>query len=150
MVTIEIDQQFEGKVNLEELISVIQAVFSHLEQPANPSLSIKISDDKTIQVLNHNYLGIDTPTDVLSFPLPFEDPESGTHYYGDIIISYPTAAAQAQRGGHAVEEEIKLLIVHGILHLLGHDHASEAEKKEMWIIQAQLLSALKIKALPTE
>jgi probable rRNA maturation factor len=150
MISIEIDQQFEQDISTDTLIPVVEAVFAHQQLPPNPSLSIKISDDDAIRVLNHTYLGIDTPTDVLSFPLPFDHPESGDHYYGDIIISFPTAAAQAQLGGHPVEDEIKLLVVHGLLHLLGFDHAVEADKKEMWSLQSQLLTALNINAQPTE
>jgi len=150
MITVEIDQQFKQEISTEALVSLVKAVFAHLQLPASPSLSIKISDDSAIQELNRSYLGIDAPTDVLSFPMPFEDPESGSQYYGDIIVSYPTAAAQAQQGGHPIEDEIKLLVVHGLLHLLGYNHASEADKKEMWAHQSELLNALEINAQPTE
>ncbi|MEN8241208.1 MAG: rRNA maturation RNase YbeY [Chloroflexota bacterium] len=150
MITVEIDQQFKQAISPEVLSDLVKAVFAHLQLPDSPGLSIKISDDTAIQELNRSYLGIDAPTDVLSFPLPFEDPESGSQYYGDMIVSYPTAAAQAQSGGHPIEDEIKLLVVHGLLHLLGYNHASEADKKEMWARQSELLIALKIKAQPTE
>lgn len=150
MITIEIDPQFSNQLSPEPLLALVEAMFAHLQLPPNPSLGIKISDDETIQALNLEYLGYDSPTDVLSFPLSFEDPESGSCYYGDIILAFPTAAAQALQGGHQVEDEIKLLIVHGLLHLLGYDHANEAQKNEMWALQTELLSALKINASPTE
>ena len=150
MITVEIDQRFKPGITPKELIDLVKAVFSHLQLPASPGLSIKISYDQVIQELNLSYLGIDAPTDVLSFPLSFEDPESGSQYYGDMIISFPTAAKQAQQGGHPIEDEIKLLLVHGLLHLLGYDHGSAEEKEEMWTCQSELLNALEINAQPTE
>ena len=74
------------------------------------------------------YLGIDGPTDVLSFPASEMDPETGVHYIGDILISIPRAQAQADAAGHPLEAEVQLLVVHGVLHLLGHDHAQAEEK----------------------
>ncbi len=119
-------------------------------QPPESALSLKITGDEEIQTLNRDYLGKDAPTDVLSFPVPFDDPESGIPYLGDIIISLPTASRQAESGGHAVEEEIKLLLVHGILHLLGYDHATPEEKAAMWALQDKILTQLGIQAKPTE
>jgi probable rRNA maturation factor len=149
-ITIEIDQPFLEKISPDELTQLVTAVFKHQNVEPTAGLSIQISDDERLQHLNLEYLGIDAPTDVLSFPVPFEDPETGCQYYGDIVISYPRAAAQAQTGSHSIVDELKLLVVHGILHLLGYDHAAEDEKTKMWDIQDQLLDALNIKARPTE
>jgi probable rRNA maturation factor len=149
-ITIEIDQPFLEKVSPDELTQVVTAVFKHQKIEPPGGLTIQISNDERLQQLNLEYLGIDAPTDVLSFPVPFKDPETGSQYYGDIVISYPTAAAQAQTGGHSIVDELKLLVVHGILHLLGYDHGADDEKLEMWGIQDQLLEALNIQARPTE
>ena len=65
--------------------------------------------------------------------------ESNKKYLGDIIISYPRAKFQAMARGGSDLSELQLLVVHGILHLLGYDHAEELEKKEMWALQAQVL-----------
>lgn len=105
-------------------------------------LSIVITDDAQLQELNRQYLGSDMPTDVLSFPAEETDPDSGEVYLGDILISLPRATAQASAGGHPVEDELQLLAVHGVLHLLGHDHADETEKAEMWQAQAEILKYL--------
>ncbi len=105
-------------------------------------LTIVISDDAQLHALNQQYLGIDAPTDVLSFPANETDPESGEVYLGDIIISYPRAQQQAAAGGHPLQDELQLLVVHGVLHLLGYDHADDAEKAEMWEIQAEVLRRL--------
>ncbi|MGH2523455.1 MAG: rRNA maturation RNase YbeY, partial [Anaerolineales bacterium] len=88
-------------------------------------------------------LGHDYPTDVLSFPSEETDPETGMRYFGDIAISFPHAHAQAAAGGHPVAAELQLLVVHGVLHLLGHDHAKRAEKARMWAAQAEILKKLK-------
>ena len=99
-------------------------------------------DDKHIQSLNRDFLGHDAPTDVLSFPADEPDPETGRIYLGDVVISVARAAEQARERGHAVEAEMQLLVVHGVLHLLGHDHAEAGEKERMWAAQAGALERL--------
>ena len=110
-------------------------------------LTILLSDDANIQTLNRDYRGYDKPTDVLSFEAHERDPETGTLYLGDIIISLERAAAQAEQGGHPLIDETQLLVVHGVLHLLGHDHAEAEEKAEMWRHQAEILARLGLSAL---
>lgn len=107
-------------------------------------LTIALVDDVRIQGLNRDFLGHDAPTDVLSFPADEPDPETGRRYLGDVVISVIRAAEQAGERGHAVESEMQLLVLHGVLHLLGHDHAEPAEKERMWAIQASLLEHLGI------
>jgi probable rRNA maturation factor len=101
-----------------------------------------LADNVRLQELNRNYLGIDAPTDVLSFPASETDPETGARYLGDILISIPRAEEQAQSGGHPLEAELQLLVVHGVLHLLGYDHAETGEKAKMWKAQSEILEAL--------
>lgn len=103
-------------------------------------LSLVLTDDAQVQALNRDYLGIDAPTDVLSFPAGDTDPDSDTLYLGDVIISYPRAVAQAV--DHTVADELRLLVVHGVLHLLGYDHAEPDEKAKMWAAQAEILTLL--------
>ena len=105
-------------------------------------LSIILTDDARLHELNLNYLGIDAPTDVLSFPASETDPETGVRYIGDILISIPRAQSQAEAAGHSLEAEVQLLVVHGVLHLLGHDHAEAEEKARMWKAQAEILERL--------
>lgn len=111
---------------------------------ADPSaeMTLALSDDAHLHELNRQFLEIDAPTDVLSFPSGETDPDSQALYLGDVIISYPRALAQANTGGHAVEDELQLLTVHGALHLLGHDHADDEQKAVMWALQARALEAL--------
>lgn len=105
-------------------------------------LTIVITDDAELHELNHRFLGIDTPTDVLSFPTDETDPDSGVPYLGDILISYPRAVAQADAGRHPIQDELRLLVVHGVLHLLGHDHAEPDERDRMWELQGEVLKQL--------
>lgn len=110
--------------------------------PQGAELTIVISNDEQLQALNHQFLGIDAPTDVLSFPSAETDPDSEGLYLGDILISYPQALAQSKSGGHPILDELRLLVVHGVLHLLGYDHAEDAEQEKMWTLQATILRSL--------
>jgi probable rRNA maturation factor len=78
-----------------------------------------IASDAAIRKVNHEFLGKNYATDVLSFPMGGEGDQP---YLGDILISAQQAKRQAQRLGHSVEDELKILLLHGVLHLLGHDH----------------------------
>jgi probable rRNA maturation factor len=105
-------------------------------------LTIVLVDNARIQVLNRDFLAQDAPTDVLSFPADEPDPETGRRYLGDVVISLARADEQARERGHALESEMQLLVVHGVLHLLGHDHAGAGEKARMWAAQAGVLERL--------
>jgi probable rRNA maturation factor len=115
-----------------------------LEQQSVPDddITIALTDDDHLRELNLDYLGIDAPTDVLSFPASESDPETGARYLGDIIISVHRAAQQAQAAGHSLQAEMQLLVVHGTLHLLGHNHAEAEQKARMWAAQAEVLKRL--------
>jgi probable rRNA maturation factor len=138
MIHIESETSFP-----EELLErAAHATLEHESQPLDIDLSIILTNDARLQELNLNYLGIDAPTDVLSFPASETDPETGARYLGDILISIPRARAQAEAAGHPLESEVQLLVVHGVLHLMGHDHAEADEKARMWKAQAEVLERL--------
>ena len=118
------------------------AVLEHASQPLGAELSIVLTDDAHLHELNRDYLGVDAPTDVLSFPASETDPETGARYLGDILISIPRAQAQADAAGHPLDSEVQLLVVHGVLHLLGYDHDAAQEKARMWKAQAEILEGL--------
>jgi len=105
-------------------------------------ITVVLTDDAELQTLNRQYLGVDAPTDVLAFPAGEVDPDSHALYLGDVIVSLPRAQAQAVAGGHTLKSELQLLVVHGVLHLLGYDHAGEEEKAAMWAVQARVLAEL--------
>lgn len=98
-------------------------------------LSVVVTDDETVRELNRRYLGIDTPTDVLSFGLDSEEafvtPTAGLRQPGEIVIAFPTAVRQAEQARHSLDDELAHLLVHGVLHLLGYDHESSGDAKAM-------------------
>ncbi|MEO6604064.1 MAG: rRNA maturation RNase YbeY [Aeromicrobium sp.] len=107
-------------------------------------LTLRLVDPATIAVLNKQWMGKDGPTDVLSFPMDeltpgSVDEEAAEGYLGDIALCPQVAEQQAPAAGHTTRDEIDLLTVHGILHLLGYDHAEPAEHKEMFGVQGRLL-----------
>lgn len=118
------------------------AALRHQSAPENGDLTIVLSDDRQLHELNLEWMDVDAPTDVLSFPSEEIDPETGSRYLGDIVISVQRAEEQSRAAGHAVESEIQLLIVHGVLHLFGYDHAEPDEKSRMWKAQAEILTQL--------
>jgi probable rRNA maturation factor len=120
----------------------VQAALAHQSQSSDVELTVVLTDDIQLQKLNRDYLGIDAATDVLSFPAFESDPETGAPYLGDILISMPYAARSAKKAGHGLESEVQLLAVHGVLHLLGYDHAEADEKVRMWKAQAEILVQL--------
>ncbi len=142
MIFIDNEKEIPCPVPEETIRRAAQQAIQHQRLPAETNLTIVLSDDAQLQELNRDYLGIDAPTDVLSFPLDEPDPETGSRYLGDIILSVERAAAQAAAIGHPLEAEMQLLVVHGILHLNGHDHAEAEEKARMWQAQAEILTAL--------
>jgi probable rRNA maturation factor len=96
--------------------------------------------DARIRALNRRYRGEDRATDVLAFPQgEGEGPAGHPAVLGDVVISVETAARQAARAGHSLTSEAALLLIHGILHLLGHDHATAAARRRMWALQRRLL-----------
>jgi probable rRNA maturation factor len=146
-VAIVVDEPLAGEV-LEELLSdlapVAQGACAH-QGVLDGELTILITDDERMASLNKRHRGISRSTDVLSFP----SGDSPTipdmvRYLGDIAISLPRAQEQASTGGHSARDELCLLVVHGTLHLLGHDHAESDEKARMWAAQGEILGELGI------
>lgn len=143
MINLELNFPFPEQL----LERAAQAALEHESESLESELSIVLTDDAHLQKLNREYLGIDAPTDVLSFPASETDgaeidPETGARYIGDILISIPRAQAQAEAAGHTLESEVQLLVVHGVLHLLGHDHGEPEEKARMWKAQGEILDSL--------
>jgi len=137
---INIESEFDFPSALLELAA--RAVLTHQNESLDVDLSIVLTDDARLHKLNRDYLGIDAPTDVLSFPASETDPETGSRYLGDILLSIPRAQEQATAAGHALDSEVQLLVVHGVLHLLGYDHAEAKEKRKMWKAQEEILVQL--------
>ncbi len=139
---IYIDSPFEYQSLCNLLQKAATQTLTHQAAPENLDLSLVLADDVYLQALNRDYRGVDAPTDVLAFPASETDPETGRLYLGDVILSVPRAAEQARLAGHSLEAETQLLVVHGVLHLLGYDHADPHEKERMWSTQGEILAQL--------
>jgi len=138
MITIESKYDFPSTL----IERAVHAALAHQKGSLDVNLSVVLTDNRRLHKLNLDYLGVDAPTDVLSFPASESDPETGARYIGDILISVPYAATGAKQAGNSLEAELQLLVVHGVLHLLGHDHAKPKEKAKMWKAQREILESL--------
>lgn len=150
MIEIQVDELYTTLVNSDALEMAALATLARCGAPP-AALTLVITDDDAVQALNRDYRGIDAPTDVLSFAAhdasdegmalvtPPELADELAAYLGDIIIALPYATRQAAHYGNSLDDELRLLTVHGVLHLLGHDHATPAEDDAMWQIQAAVL-----------
>ena len=143
-VAIAIDDGY--LVSEERVRQVIQAVLVHERVSSGAGLALVVTGDEQVRQLNLSYRGIDRATDVLSFALQEGDvligPDEAQSYLGDVIVAFPTAERQAAAAGHDVVDELTLLLVHGCLHLLGYDHADDAEQTIMWRRQREILTEL--------
>jgi len=113
--------------------------------PAEAELSLAVVDDEEIRRLNGQYRQVDAPTDVLSFPLLELEPgapipaDEVPPVLGDVVLSLAHIYRQAEAFGHSPEREAAFLAVHGLLHLLGHDHQTPAEEARMFALQEEIL-----------
>ena len=93
--------------------------------PEARSFTLRCTSDREMRDLNRRFRGKDKPTDVLSFPGELSSGEDGDTHLGDVVIAMPTARRQAREADHAVERELRLLALNGVLHCLGHDHETD-------------------------
>ena len=146
-IVVRADSAYRKKIDSRRLRETAQKTLAHESAPSRAEITLVIIGDDEIRDLNRQYRDVDAPTDVLSFAEAEADtrfvaaPDKSA-YLGDVVISYPRAVAQAVSAGHSVADELLLLVVHGVLHLLGHDHASRAEKRKMWAAQKEILNEL--------
>jgi probable rRNA maturation factor len=145
---VEIQVDVEAPENIEEtLMNAALRTLDHEDVDSRAGLSVLLTDDVTVRRLNRDFRDEDKVTDVLSFPTGEAIPGSGD-YLGDIAISVAQAQAQADAAGHSLKDELTLLTIHGVLHLLGHDHAGDDEKERMWSAQQALLDELGLSITP--
>ena len=150
--------------NEQDKVVIEESLYEKLEQVGivalneagsmdNYEVSVLITDNDEIRSLNKKYRNVDSATDVLSFPLFEEDDNSEEPLFfneteeiilGDIIISAERALEQSEDFGHSFLRELSYLLVHGILHLLGYDHQTEEDKKNMRIMEEKILMKLDI------
>ena len=160
-VSIRTEATFRGRLDQAALRRLAVRVLK-AEGVAPPAeVGLVVTDDETVRDLNRRYLGLDEPTDVLSFghegpgdPFdrlrtepsgrlrtePFVTPPDGVRRLGEVILSYPTAERQAREAGRSVREEAAHLVVHGLLHILGYDHEDPEDERRMRAREGSLLA----------
>ena len=145
-MTIEVANESGLDVSEEELISVARFVIDKMNVNPAAELSMVLLDSNSMADLHMRWMDLPGPTDVMSFPMDElepggrpDAPEPGPAVLGDIVLCPEFAAEQAAAAGHSLGHELALLTIHGVLHLLGFDHAEPAEEKEMFALQRQLL-----------
>ena len=145
-MSIEILNESGLELDVRRLAELSRFVMDRMRVHPMAELCIKAVDEATIAGLNEQWMDKEGPTDVLAFPmdelrpgLVDEEPEEGV--LGDLVLCPEIAARQGEAAGHGREAEIELLTVHGILHLLGYDHAEPEEHREMFGLQDDLLAA---------
>ena len=116
---------------------------------ADAELSVLLVDDNFIQNLNREHRGKDRPTDVLAFPVDEEATDSGPRILGDVVISLPTAQRQAESRKRELLPEVRFLLAHGLLHLIGHDHATKAPQRKMDAAALRLVRAAPLPEVST-
>lgn len=152
-MTIEVLDESGTGIDVQRLARLARFVMDQLRVHPMAELCIKAVDEATIATLNEQWMDKQGPTDVLAFPmdelrpgLVNEEPEEGV--LGDLVLCPVVAERQAADAGHPTEAEVELLTVHGILHLLGYDHAEPEEHAEMFGLQARLLEGWRAEATP--
>lgn len=159
-IEVQVFDRFQAAVPAEWLRHVARTTLESEVPESGRGLSIVVADDETVQDLNRRYRGLDETTDVLAFPFDvqaeyhdeataaavtgvgFVLPPELTPAWGEVVLSYPQVERQARQAGRPVERELALMVVHGILHLLGYDHAEPEEEALMTARQQGLLRRL--------
>ena len=143
-MSIEVRNETKVEIELTEFDELARYVFSQMGLSEATELTILFIDPEPMEELHMRWLDLPGPTDVMSFPMdelrpagPGDQPVEGC--LGDIAVCPQVAAKQARDAGHSAVEEMLLLTVHGILHLLGYDHAEDDEREEMFALQKKLL-----------
>ena len=142
-MAIEVLNETDYDIDIQTVVSLGKHLYQGLHIHPGSEVAVVFVDNAAMSVLHKEWMGLDGPTDVMSFPM--DELRPGTHQapaeglLRDIVISPAVAAEHANQGEHSVADEIALLVTHGLLHLLGFDHHDEDEKHKMFSTQDQLL-----------
>jgi probable rRNA maturation factor len=146
-IDIHVEEPFQDQVQDGWLrrAAEITLSFERIDYPAE--FSLLVTGDYTVHQLNRTYRGVDETTDVLAFALGAENyifcpPPDGVTHLGEVIISCPQAARQAEEQKHSLQREVIILTIHGILHLLGYEHHQPEEEQAMRVREAEILARL--------
>ncbi len=143
-MSIEVNNESGVEVDEPEIVALARHVLAAMRVHPQAELSVVLVDETAMEQLHVQWMDEPGPTDVLSFPMdelrPGSDAEdSPPGLLGDVVLCPQVAVKQARQAGHSTAEELLLLTTHGILHLLGYDHAEPDEEKEMFGLQRKLL-----------
>ena len=143
-ISVAVAPRYRSVVDDEWLRDVVARVLA-AEGASSADVGVVVTGDATVRDLNRRYRGEDAPTDVLSFAFgedagEFVLPPGKSTRLGDVVISLPAARRQAKQAGHSLERELALLLVHGLLHLLGYDHATDDDARVMRSRESALLA----------
>ncbi|MDY5128778.1 rRNA maturation RNase YbeY [Actinotignum urinale] len=144
MIEVNDESGFSPAPDLQEISDLARYALDYMRVHPQADLSVVLVDEDTMSDLHVKWMDIEGPTDVMSFPMdeirpPHVGEESRPGMLGDIIVCPSVAQRQAHNMGHSTAEEILLLVTHGILHLLGYDHAEPEEKETMFALQRKIL-----------
>ena len=151
-IDVLIDDGVTVPFGAEWLHSIAGQVLASESAGSNAELSLVITGQDRIRQLNRDYRGKDEPTDVLAFAAtgeggaelpPFVSPPDGVRHLGEVVISYPQAVIQAAEQQHPVEQEIAILVIHGVLHLLGYEHDVPERERRMKAREVEILGLIK-------
>ncbi|WP_088282728.1 rRNA maturation RNase YbeY [Kineosporia sp. A_224] len=143
-MSIEVNNETGVAVDETEIVALSRHVLAEMRVHPQAELSVILVDEAAMEQLHVQWMDEPGPTDVLSFPMDelrpgSDEEESPAGLLGDVVLCPQVAAKQAETAGHTTQEELLLLTTHGILHLLGYDHAEPDEEKEMFALQRRLL-----------
>ena len=143
---IDLNNESGVEVDEQRLVQLARFAMDQLRIHPQAELSILLVDEKTMADYHVRFMDLPGPTDVLSFPMdelraPSPHEEAGPGVLGDVVLCPQVAAEQGEAAGHGLTGELELLLTHGILHLLGHDHAEPEEHAVMFGLQDRLLAA---------
>ena len=152
-INVLIAEGLEARLEVSWLQSVAEQALVAQKVSPDAELSLVIAGQERVRQLNRDYLGRDAPTDVIAFSMlpellaggepgapPFVAPPDGVSHLGEVIIAYPQAVIQAEEHHHPAKKELAILIIHGVLHLLGYDHAEPDQERQMRAREAEILS----------
>lgn len=148
VLAVHADIALPAGITNETLTALVRHVLREERVDEPWEMGIRFVDDETMQAAHAEFMGLDEPTDIMTFPYEDEDQGFGDRMPedwdesvrgGDLMISVDTAAENARAAGWSLEDELRFLVAHGVLHLLGWDDATDAERAAMLTRQAELL-----------
>lgn len=145
-MAVELNNESGVLIDEAQLRDVVVFGMEHMRVHPLADVAVVMVDEAAMEQLHVQWMGEPGPTDVLSFPMdelrPGRDGETSAEgILGDIVLCPTVAASQAEAAGHSVMAELSMLTIHGLLHLLGYDHAEPDEEKEMFGLQGAILEA---------